>query len=146
MPETLYKNTVYMAAPVLVIDQVIDACATVTGLPLSHFRMAARLSPNGAEPTTMRLSAGVYTDLQLAALKPLFAAGGVLHLLGARARRGINEATETTTGEADKLNVTVHDVGDSSYNDVDWTVVRLTLGRFLEELGPSGLKRVVDAI
>lgn len=130
---TSYENTVIFSAPTAQLNPFANACAAATVRDMADFQLRAGHGASTAGPVTHRVGAGVLTDLEVDALRATLSPGGDLYALGCRARRLLNEATETTTGESGKAPVVVYGVGDTIPNDVDWTVSRVTKAFFLAE-------------
>lgn len=146
MPSTEFDQTVFLSAPLLQVSAIQSLLAAATGRTQAEaeadFPFINRNGPGGqAGAGEVRLVAGVFSTEQIdAGIRALFEPGGSAYLLGGRSRRGLNEATETTTHEAGKLQVTVLGVGDSIPENVDWSVTRMTIDRFRQELGVTEIE------
>lgn len=138
-----YKNRLHFAVPVAEVAVLTAFLVTALGRAPDEIGFSVRASPNNTGEATTLLSSEVFTDEEVDALRPYVSPGGSGHLIGIRARRGFNEATETTTGEPGKTQVTVIESGEPIPQGADWDTTRVSFDRFLEELG---LVRQEDAI
>lgn len=113
------------------------------GRGLGSFGMSQRCAPDANSPQSHWKSGDTFTAGEIDVLRPYVSPGGSLHLLGVRARRAFNEATETTSNEAGKTQVTIYDVGDTIPPQLDWETGRVSEERFLAD---NSLVILEDAI
>lgn len=130
-----YKNRLHFASPVAAVAVLSAFFVTALGRSPDEVAFSVRASPDGSGETTTLLSSEVFTDEEVDALRPYVSPGGTGHLLGIRARRGVNRPTETTSGEAGKTPVTEIVSGEPIPANADWDTTRVSFDRFLEELG-----------
>lgn len=117
-------------------------------IPVESFDLALRI---GAEGTAYADAPMLFGAMQMKAaqielLRASVSPEGDLYALGVRARRRIFPPQETTTNEAGKLQVDVIDAGQpipAGMTAEAWATTRLTLDRFLEELGAPGAALIV---
>ena len=117
-----YKNRLHLASPVT--DVAVLTAFFVTALGRSPDEVGVLRSRLARwlrrDHHTLLSSGGLYRRGGGRAAAPDVSPGGTGHLLGIRARRGVNRPTETTSGEAGKTPVTEIVSGEPIPANADW--------------------------
>lgn len=101
------------------------------------FVLARRVGVEGSlfDNALFHFAAATFSAPEIELMRPAVREGGELYILGVRVRRNMFPPAETTTNEPGKLQVVLIDVGEEIPADPEWATTRLTVDRFLEELG-----------
>lgn len=108
-------------------------------VPIEEFDLAIHLGVEGAayEDAAFLFGSLLCKPSWIELLRPEVSPEGELYSLGVRARRFIFQPLEVPLPavEQGKLSVNVIDAGTDVPNPADWNITRVTLDKFLEELG-----------